>query len=83
MSVMSHSENGLRAPDWFSLRIMEPQQAADALQTILTSLDGAEKQVFALRGMAALIIEERELFRCVYDEETERYPPVSASCLKW
>ena len=69
--VMSHS--AFRNPDWFALRIMEPQQAADALQTILTSLDGAEKQVFALRGMAALIIEERELFRCVYDEETGQY----------
>jgi hypothetical protein len=48
---------------------MVPDTAAKALQGILHDLDPLEKQVFACRGMAALIIEERELYRCVFDEE--------------
>jgi hypothetical protein len=48
---------------------MAHEPAAVRLTGILRSLDGVEKQVFAMRGMAALLVEERELYRFVVDEE--------------
>lgn len=47
--------------------------AARKLSGILSGLDNAEKQVYALRGMAALLIEERQLYRFVVDEEVGDY----------
>jgi hypothetical protein len=70
-SAISHSP--IRTPDWFALRVMSEEGAATALQTILKSLDPLEKQVFALRGMAMLLIEERSLYRWVIDEEVGDY----------
>jgi hypothetical protein len=46
--------------------------AADALWGILTRLEGIEDQVFAARGMACMLIEERELFRQLTDPEVGR-----------
>ena len=66
-SVISHS--ALRTPDWLALKLMAPQPAAVALRSILLAWDEAEKKVFALRGMAALLIEERELYKEVEDLE--------------
>ena len=66
-SVISHS--ALRTPDWLALKLMAPQPAAVALRSIRLAWDGAEKKVFALRGMAALLIEERELYKEVEDPE--------------
>ena len=37
-------------------------EAADELRAILGALDGIEDKVFALRGMACLLIEERQLW---------------------
>jgi hypothetical protein len=48
---------------------MAQETAAERLTAILASADRMEKQVYALRGMAMLIVEERELFRWVIDEE--------------
>src|SRR5574340_178569 len=60
-------------PDWKSLRSELPEVAVRKLSNILGSLDKAEKQVFAARGMAALLIEERQLYRFVVDEEVGDY----------
>lgn len=70
-SAISHS--ALRAPDWFAIRVMSPESAIDSLTAILRSLDPIEKQVFAMRGMAMLLIEERELYRFVVDDEVGDY----------
>jgi hypothetical protein len=68
-AILHHDTNGLRNPDFFALRLMAHEPAAVRLTGILRSLDGVEKQLFAMRGMAALLIEERELYRFVVDEE--------------
>lgn len=60
-------------PNWAALRSEDPEIAAKQLSHILVQLDGVEKQVFALRGMAMLIVEERELYRWVIDEEVGDY----------
>src|SRR5512146_3331477 len=52
---------------------MSPESAIDSLTAILRSLDPIEKQVFAMRGMAMLLIEERELYRFVVDDEVGDY----------
>jgi len=57
------SQYRLLAPDWLAIRVMGQEQAADAVAGILGALDKAEKQVFAARGMALLIIEERGLWK--------------------
>ncbi len=50
------------APDWFAIKLLSKDDAADALMNILTGLDKAEKQVFSARGMALIIIEDRKLW---------------------
>ena len=55
------------------MRVEVAETAANRLTAFLKRLDGIEKQVFALRGMAMLIIEERELYRWVMDEEVGDY----------
>lgn len=60
-------------PNWAALRSEVPEVAAKHLGRILIQLDSVEKQVFALRGMAMLIVEERELYRWVIDEEVGDY----------
>jgi hypothetical protein len=61
------------APDWKSLRAEVPEVASKRIGKMLAGLDRAEKQVFALRGMCALLIEERKLYRFVVDEEVGDY----------
>jgi len=68
-----HSENPLQAPDWAEMRAEAQEVAAKRLTAFLKGLDGVEKRVFALRGMAMLIVEERELYRWVVDEEVGDY----------
>lgn len=68
-SAISH----LRVPDWFAIRVMHPESAMTSLTSILTNLDPLEKQVFAMRGIAMLLVEERELYRWVIDEEVGDY----------
>jgi hypothetical protein len=55
------------------LRKELPEVAARRLDGLLKSLDATEKRVFALRGMAALLIEERQLYRFVVDQEVGDY----------
>jgi hypothetical protein len=52
---------------------MVNEAAAKRLTAILCGMDRVEKQVFALRGMAMLLVEERELFRWVLDDEVGDY----------
>lgn len=73
MSVISHRNFVLQPLDWAQVRSMAVEPAANALRSKLRDLDGAEKQVFALRGMCGLLIEERELYRWVVDEEVGDY----------
>jgi hypothetical protein len=56
------SQFGFLAPDWAAIKEMDRHEAADAVAAILASLDKAEKQVFAARGMALLLIEELNLW---------------------
>jgi hypothetical protein len=73
MGAILHSAIALEAPDWSVIREMVPETAAKRLRSILCDLDPLEKQVFALRGMCALLIEERELYKWVMDEEVGDY----------
>lgn len=73
-SAISHrSAMTLEAPDWNYLRSMSPEDSAPLVGHFLRDLDGVEKQVFALRGMAMLLVEERQLYRFVLDEEVGDY----------
>ena len=67
------SHNVLEAPDWAQLREMVAEVAGKRLTGFLRGLDGVEKQVFAWRGMAMLIVEERELYRWVLDDQVGDY----------
>lgn len=60
-------------PNWAALRNELPEVASRKLSSLLISLDKTEKQVFAMRGMCALLIEERQLYRFVIDEEVGDY----------
>ena len=63
----------LRCPDWLALRVMAPEPAAEALGAILKAWDRVEEKAFAVRGEAMLLIEERNLYRYVLDEEVGEY----------
>ena len=67
------SHVSLKTPDWMSIRLQTPETAAASLKSILSAYDPIEKQVFAIRGMAMLLVEERELYRFVIDEEVGDY----------
>ncbi len=62
-----------QTPDWSSLRSADPEWASVQLTKILSSLEGSEKTLFAVRGMCALLIEERELYRFFIDQEIGDY----------
>ena len=67
------SHDPLSTPDWTELRSECQETAGTRATAFLARLDGIEKHVFALRGMAMLIVEERELYRWVMDEEVGDY----------
>jgi hypothetical protein len=69
-SAISHLQ--ILAPDWSEIRLQSPGDAAMRLGSILSGLDTVEKQAFALRGMCALLIEERELWKEFIDPEVDR-----------
>lgn len=72
-SAILHPENQFLVPDWGTLKVMDPEDAAVALRSILCAWDRAEEQAFAIRGEAMLLIEERSLFRYIIDEEVGDY----------
>lgn len=55
--------------DWAEVRELPSQDAASALQGLLRSLEGIEDNVFAVRGMACWIVEDRELYKELDDPE--------------
>ena len=63
----------LRTPEWDKLWHCEPEVAASSLRYVLRDLDGVEKNVFAIRGMTALLIEDRKLYRFMVDDEVGDY----------
>jgi hypothetical protein len=74
IGAISHTEpNALRTPDWLALKLLAPEVAAVGLSAILKRLDSIEEQAFALRGEAMFLIEERNLFRYIMDEEVGDY----------
>ena len=74
IGAISHTEpNALRTPDWLALKLLAPEVAAVGLSAILKRLDSIEEQAFALRGEAMFLIEERNLFRYILDEEVGDY----------
>jgi len=74
IGAISHVEpNALRTPDWFALNLLAPEVAAVSLGAILRRIDSIEEQAFALRGEAMFLIEERNLFRYIIDEEVGDY----------
>ena len=73
MNSSAISHQALRTPDWFAIKVMPPESAAEALRGILKSLDTVEKQVFAMRGRCALLIEEGQLYRFIVDDEVGDY----------
>lgn len=72
-SVILHSENPLQPLDWERIRNQDSEAAGKRLTSFLSGLDRVEKQVYALRGMAMLLVEERELYRWVVDPEVGDY----------
>jgi hypothetical protein len=75
--------NLLRTPDWTSIRLLNRPEAANALKSILVAYDPLEKQVFALRGMCALLIEERSLWEQFIDPEVDEPFQSFDRFLKW
>jgi hypothetical protein len=73
MSLGAISHSPIRTPDWMAIRCQFNETAATALEAILQSLDRVEEQAFAVRGEAMLLIEERNLFRFIMDEEFGDY----------
>ena len=62
-SVIWHnSVDAFLAVDWARIRSESAADAADEIRILLGTLDGIEDKVFALRGMACLLIEERQLW---------------------
>lgn len=63
-------------PDFSQLRQSPPEDAAPRLKSILSDCamvqEQVEKQVFAVRGAAMLLIEERELWTQFIDPEVDR-----------
>jgi hypothetical protein len=77
-SAISHQIN--REPDWTAIKLLPDNQAAEALRSILLNLEGAEECIFARRGLALLMFEERELYKEFVDPE---YGVPFASMDRW
>ena len=62
----------LQGIDWSTLKSMDGETALGRLTAIVRHWDGAEEKAFAVRGMVALLMEERELWKMATDPETEQ-----------
>lgn len=69
-SAISH--NPAETFDWAFIRSEHPQVAAARLGAILRDLEHSEKRIFATRGMAMLLIEERQLWEQFTDPEVDQ-----------
>jgi hypothetical protein len=59
-------------PDWFALRLQTPSQCAESIQSILKALEGAERFVYAIRGEALRLFDDRKLFLLYKDPATNQ-----------
>ena len=60
----------LPSPDWAFIGKLNDAPAATMLEACIRDLDGIEKQVFAVRGRALLMMEERQLWKLLTDPAT-------------
>ena len=60
----------LPSPDWAFIGNLNDAPAATMLEACIRDLDGIEKQVFAVRGRALLMMEERQLWKLLTDPAT-------------
>jgi hypothetical protein len=56
-----------REPDWLMLRCQPPEQCASSIQQILKALEGSERFVYAVRGEALRLFDNRQLFALFTD----------------
>jgi hypothetical protein len=61
----------LPSPDWAFIGKLNDAPAATMLEACIRDLDGIEKQVFAVRGRALLMMEERQLWKLLTDPATK------------
>jgi len=78
--VISH---GISTSVVTQLKSMPPAQAAEELRVMLHDLDEAEDRVFASRGMACMMIEERELWQYFEDPDVGESFKSMDRFLKW
>lgn len=52
----------LLSPDWCAIRLMNKEEAANAITAILTASDKADKYLFATRAMALILVEDERLW---------------------
>ncbi len=62
MNKITVLQSSFVSPDWAAMQEMDISDAANAIASLLRELDTAEKQVFAARGMALLIVEKHHLW---------------------
>ena len=59
-----------REPDWLLLRCQPPEQCAESIQAILKALENNERWVYAIRGEALRLFDERMLYSLFTDPAT-------------
>jgi len=70
MTQLSPISHLMREPDWAALNLQTPYQCAHNIHGILESLEGAEKVVYAIRGEALRIFDDRQLYEQFNDPAT-------------
>ena len=68
-SAISHL---VAEPDWLMLRCLPSSQCAEAIQAILKALEGADRWVYAMRGEALRLFDERQLYTEFIDPSTKK-----------
>ncbi len=68
-TIISHL---VHEPDWLMLRCQSPEVCAESIQSILKTLENNERWVYAIRGEALRLFDERELFRLFTDPSTHQ-----------
>lgn len=58
--------------DWDAIKDSPLESAASALKSILGHLEGAEERIFAVRGRALVLVQERETWKLDNDPEVDR-----------
>ena len=64
MTAISHLS---KEPDWLMLRCQPPEQCAESIQSILKALENNERFVYAIRGEALRLFDDRQLYRLFQD----------------